>query len=91
MPLSQTPDIERESALRGSAVMSFITRERLRVPWILGLLNIDIEIPTQLQATILQLMNDFLAPLWMLSLGLLIAGVALLIVSFVYKPRQPSS
>ncbi len=58
--------------------------------WILRLLNIDIDIPAQLQALVLQAVNDFVAPIWMLSLGLLIAGVVLLIVSSVYKPRQPS-
>ena len=55
--------------------------------WILRLLNIDVDIPTQLQALILQLVNDFVAPIWILSLVLLAAGVALLIVSYVYKPR----
>jgi len=47
-------------------------------------------IPPLLQAWIPQLLNDFLAPLQMFSIGLLAAGVVLLIVSFVYKPRQPS-
>ena len=55
--------------------------------WILQLLNIDIDIPTQLQALVLQFVNDFVAPIWMLSLGLLAAGVVLLIISFAYKPR----
>jgi len=58
--------------------------------WILRLLNIDIDIPAQFQALVLQLVNDFVAPIWMLSLGLLAAGVVLLIISFAYKPRQPS-
>lgn len=35
-----------------------------------------------------RLVNDFSAPLQWFSLGCLILGVALLIVSFVYKPRQ---
>ena len=48
-----------------------------------------LEIPPPLQAFIPQLLNDLLAPLEMFSLGLLIGGVVLLIVSFVYKPRQP--
>ncbi len=46
--------------------------------------------PTSLQAWLPQLVNDFLVPLEMFSLGVLIGGVALLIVSFVYKPREPS-
>lgn len=47
----------------------------------------QLPIPSQLQAWLPQLVNDFLAPLEMFSLGLLIGGVVLLIVSFVYKPR----
>ncbi len=46
--------------------------------------------PTSLQAWLPQLVNDFLVPLEMFSLGVLIGGVALLIVSFVYRPREPS-
>ena len=49
------------------------------------------EIPPSLQTWITQLPGKFLAPLEMLSLGLLIGGIALIVVSFVYKPRQPSS
>ena len=48
------------------------------------------EIPPSLQAWLPQFFSNFLAPLEMLSLGLLIGGVVLLIVSFVYKPRQAS-
>lgn len=48
------------------------------------------DIPAQLQGWLPQLLGDFLAPLEMFSLGLLIAGVVLIIVSFVYKPRQVS-
>ncbi len=47
--------------------------------------------PTWLQAWLLQLFKDLLSPLEMFSISLLIAGVALIIVSFVYRPRQPSS
>ena len=47
-------------------------------------------IPSSLQVWLPQLIDNFLAPLEMLSLGLLIGGVVLLVVSFVYKPRQPS-
>ncbi len=45
-------------------------------------------LPTQIQAVIPQLLDDIVAPLQMFSLGLLIAGVVLIIVSRVYKPRQ---
>jgi len=48
-------------------------------------------IPSQLQAWLPQFLSDFLAPLAMFSLGLLIGGIALIVVSFVYKPRQPLS
>ncbi len=47
-------------------------------------------IPPSLQTWIQQFLTDFLAPLQMFSIGLLAAGVVLLIASFVYKPRQPS-
>ena len=50
----------------------------------------QLPIPSQLQAWLPQLVGDFLAPLEMFSLGLLIGGVVLLIVSFAYKPHQPS-
>jgi len=47
-------------------------------------------LPSTFQAWLPQLVNDFVAPLEMFSLGILIGGVALLIASFVYKPREPS-
>ena len=46
-------------------------------------------IPSPLQTWLPQFLNNFLAPLHMLSIGLIVGGVALLIVSFVYRPRQP--
>jgi len=42
-------------------------------------------IPPYLQEWLPQLVSDFVAPLLMLSIGLLVVGVALLTVSFVYK------
>jgi len=50
----------------------------------------QLDIPVYLQAWIPQFLADFLAPLEMYGIGLMAAGVALLVVSFVYKPRQPS-
>ena len=47
-------------------------------------------IPSSLKAWLPQLTDDFLAPLEMFSLGMLIGGIALIIVSFVYKSREPS-
>ncbi len=46
---------------------------------------LQLGIPPSLQAWIPQLLSDFLAPLEMFSLGLLIGGGVLLIVSFVYR------
>ena len=46
------------------------------------------EIPASLQTWLPQFLYNFVAPLQMLSLGLLIGGIVLVIVSFVYKPRQ---
>jgi len=47
------------------------------------------QIPSSLQAWIPQLLDDILAPLEMFSIGLLMCGIALTVVSFVYK-RQSS-
>ena len=47
-------------------------------------------IPPPLQTWLPQLFNHLLVPLEIFSLSLLVAGIALIIVSFVYKPRQPS-
>jgi hypothetical protein len=48
----------------------------------------QLDIPVYLQGWIPQFLSDLLAPLEMYGIGLLAAGVALLVVSFVYKPRQ---
>lgn len=48
------------------------------------------DIPLALQTQIPQYINSILAPLQMFSIGLLIGGIALIVVSVVYKPRQPS-
>lgn len=50
----------------------------------------QLDIPPPLQTWLPQLLDDFLAPLGIFSLGLLVAGIGLIIVSIVYKPRQPS-
>ena len=49
------------------------------------------ELPAALQTWLPQFLDNLMAPLETFSLGLLIGGVVLVIVSFVYKPRQPSS
>jgi hypothetical protein len=48
----------------------------------------QLDIPVYLQGWIPQFLSDLVAPLEMYGIGLLAAGVALLVVSFVYKPRQ---
>ena len=50
-----------------------------------------IPIPPQIQPWLPQLLADLLAPLEMFSLGCLIGGVALLVVSFLYRPREAAS
>ena len=52
--------------------------------------KLGLGLPIQFQTMIPQLLDDLIAPLQMFSLGFLIAGVALIIVSKVNKPRQPA-
>ena len=54
-------------------------------PWLL-----QTDIPLSLQTWLPQLLDNILAPLQIFSICLLVAGISLLIVSFVYKPRQSS-
>ena len=65
------------------------------VPWFAGILVgkyfagkqlAQLDIPPYFQELLPRLVNDFSAPLQWFSLGLLIGGVALIVVSFVY-PR----
>jgi hypothetical protein len=49
----------------------------------------QLNIPVYLQGWVPQLIADTLAPLEMYGIALLAVGVVLLVVSFVYKPRQP--
>ena len=44
--------------------------------------------PEQLQLWLQQLLNDFSVPLQMLSIGLAVAGIALIVISFIYKPHH---
>jgi hypothetical protein len=46
------------------------------------------ELPASLESWLAGLFRDFLAPLQWFSLSILILGVVLLVVSFVYKPRE---
>jgi hypothetical protein len=47
----------------------------------------EADLPSSLQSWILQFSINFLRPLEMLNLGLAIAGIAVIVVSFVYRPR----
>lgn len=51
----------------------------------------NLGIPVQLQKWLPQLLDNIMAPLQTFSLRLLIAGVALITVSYIYKPRPSSS
>lgn len=47
------------------------------------------DVPPSLQTWIFQFIDNLMHPLEVFSLGLVIGGIALIIVSFIYKPRQP--
>ena len=49
------------------------------------------DLPTRVQTLIPQLVNDVLSPLQIFSLGCLIAGVVLIIVSHTVKARKLAS
>jgi hypothetical protein len=49
-----------------------------------------VELPAQLQNWVPQFMSDVLAPMRMLGIGFMAVGIALLIISVVYKRREPS-
>ena len=51
---------------------------------------LQLDIPPPLQSWLPQFFNNLLAPLEIFSIGLLSVGIVLIIVSFVYKPRQSS-
>jgi hypothetical protein len=50
--------------------------------------HLTYDTPVQLQLWLQQFLNDFSAPLQMLSIGLAVAGIALMVISFIYKPRR---
>jgi hypothetical protein len=47
--------------------------------------------PPSLQTWLPQLIRDSLVPLEIFSLSFLVVGIALIVVSFVYKPSQPET
>jgi hypothetical protein len=61
------------------------------IKYFVGIQIAPFGLPAQLQAWLPQFLNDALAPLQMFGIGLMVAGTTLLIVSFVYKRRQPSA
>ena len=60
------------------------------IKYLAGMQMIQIGLPAQLQAWLPQFLNDALAPMQMFGIGLTVTGVALIIVSVVYKRRQSS-
>jgi len=58
---------------------------------LVGMQIVPVGLPAQLQAWLPQFLSDALAPMQMFGIGLMVAGTTLLIVSFVYKRRQPSA
>jgi len=53
-------------------------------------LAVPIDLPVSLRSWLNGLYTDLLAPLQIFSLGCLVAGIALLVVSFVSKPSAPA-
>jgi len=49
------------------------------------------DIPVSLQGIPEQIFSDFLSPLLFLSIGFTVAGIVMIIVSFVYQPDEPLS
>jgi len=62
----------------------------LVIKHLVGIQMAQFPLPAQLQAWLPQFINDLLAPMRMYGIGLLVTGIALLIVSVAYKRRQPS-
>jgi len=61
----------------------------LAIKYFAGASITQLSLPILLQTRLPQLLADFLGPLDMYGIILAAIGVGLLIVSFVYKPRQP--
>jgi len=61
------------------------------IKYFVGRQIVPVGLPAQLQAWLPRFINDALAPMQMFGIGLMVAGTTLLIVSFVYKRRQPSA
>ena len=53
-----------------------------------GILMTQIDLPVQLQAWLPQLLNDSLAPMQVYGIVLMAVGVALLVISFIYRRHQ---
>jgi hypothetical protein len=46
------------------------------------------ELPLSIQDQVLGIFNDFLAPMQTFSIGVLVVGVVLIVVSIIYKPTM---
>jgi len=63
----------------------------LVIPHFVGTWMAQFPFPTYLQGWLSQFLNDLLAPMKMYGIGLMATGIALLVISVVYKRRQPSA
>lgn len=68
-----------------STFVGVIVAGRFATPMIAG-----VELPAQLQTWLSQFTSDLFAPMRTLGIGFMAVGIALLIVSVVYKRREPS-
>jgi hypothetical protein len=53
--------------------------------------ELDANTPTYLHTYVRQVISDSMSPLWWFSMGCLIVGIALIVVSFVYHPAKKAS
>jgi hypothetical protein len=66
--------------------VGILAAKHFGLPWLAD----QLPLPAALQAWLPQLISDFLTPLEMFSLGLLIGGAVLIVFSFIYKRGEPS-
>jgi len=69
-------------ALEYAGVFIYKNIARIQLP--------SLDIPSTFKIWLLQVSKDFLVPLEIFSLSILVFGIALIIISFVYKTRQPA-
>ncbi len=72
-----------------SGILAFVGTMVAR--YFIGIQMAQFLIPAYLHGWLQQFISDLLAPLRMYGIGLMATGITLLVVSFVYKRRQPSA